>query len=110
MTPGSTLTLTNGGVIKSGSGLGSLGSSGSFLTSGAEYVFNSATVSDELAVNATITNGAGLTKTGAGVLTLSNSGNSYGGATVIAARNAQAGQLQTLSQIALTLLSDPERR
>jgi autotransporter-associated beta strand protein len=78
------LSLTNGGIIKSGGGLGSITGTGASLNSTSEYVINSATAGDELAVAVSITGSAPLTKTGPGVLTLSNTSNSYSGTTTIA--------------------------
>ncbi len=88
MAAGGTLTLVNGGIIKSGGGASAIsGGAGASITTpiggGAEYVINTVAANDQLTVSIPIGGGPGLTKTGAGTLILSAAG-AYTGATTVA--------------------------
>jgi autotransporter-associated beta strand protein len=80
-----TLTLSGGGLIKSGGGTGATISGGTAVTTGGatELVIRTDTSSDSLDIQTNLTNGStgGLTKSGAGTLTLSAASNAYTGAT-----------------------------
>ncbi|MGC3992467.1 MAG: autotransporter-associated beta strand repeat-containing protein [Chthoniobacteraceae bacterium] len=82
-----TLTLSSGGLIKSGGGTGGVISGGTGMTTGGstELVIRTDTSSDALDIQTPIlsTSTGGLTKDGAGTLTLSATGNAYTGATNI---------------------------
>ena len=85
------ITVTTGGIIKSGGGTGSFIQNGNAnpgtLTTGSgsvEWVIRTDTVNDQLTISKILTSGSGLTKTGAGVLILNNAGNNYGGTTTVA--------------------------
>ena len=98
-----TLTLTDGGILKTGGGTAVVGG-GTGLATGVEYVFRADTTSDVLAINAPITGGTGLTKSGLGVLVLGSSANSYGGPTTIAAgtlQTAVAGAIPSTSPLVI---------
>jgi autotransporter-associated beta strand protein len=81
-----TLTISGGGLIKSGGGSATI-SGGSGLTTGGatEFVIRTDTAGDSLDIQTAIlnTSTSGLTKTGAGTLTLSATGNAYTGATYV---------------------------
>ena len=93
LAPSSTLTLSSGGVIKSGGGVSSISGSGSslFAPVDVEYVFNTAGASDELVVDVAIGGGADFTKTGAGTLTLTSAANNYSGRTTVAQGTLKLG-------------------
>lgn len=80
-----TLTLSGGGLIKSGGGASATISGGTALTTGGatELVIRTDTASDALDIQIPVPSGTtgGLTKSGAGTLTLSATGNAYTGAT-----------------------------
>jgi autotransporter-associated beta strand protein len=81
-----TLTLSNGGLIKSGGGSATISGGTGITTGGAtEFVIRTDTASDSLDIQTPIlsTSTAGLTKTGAGTLILSGTGNAYTGATTV---------------------------
>ena len=86
---GQTLTLTDGGILKTGGGTATISGGAGISTTG-EYVLRADTASDQLAIATPLGGGTGLTKSGLGTLVLGVSGNSYGGTTTIA-----AGTLQT---------------
>ncbi len=86
---GQTLTLANGGILKTGGGAAAI-SGGAGLSTTGEYVLRADTAGDQLAVATPLSGGTGLTKSGLGTLVLGVAGNSYGGSTTI-----DAGTLQT---------------
>jgi fibronectin-binding autotransporter adhesin len=89
LSPGQTLSLTAGGILKSGGGTATIGGGAGLMTTG-EYVLRADTTGDQLAVTAPLGGGTGLTKSGLGTLVLAATGSTYGGATTVA-----AGTLQT---------------
>ena len=90
-----TLTLTDGGLIKSGGGSATLGGAG-LSGGGGELVIRTDTAADALNVVAAISGAVALTKCGAGTLTLSNTANSYGGATTVTAGTLALGASQVI--------------
>src|SRR5205823_1439692 len=76
---GSTVTLTNGGIIKSGGGSSSITGSSTIVSSSSELMINTVAATDQLTVAVVISGGPGLTKTGAGTLILGSSGDNYSG-------------------------------
>ncbi len=75
---GATLTINSGGIIAAG-GAATIGPAGTTLTSGAaEMVINTPTAGDSLNITSVLA-GAGLTKTGGGTLTLTNTANTFTG-------------------------------
>ncbi|MCF7786516.1 MAG: autotransporter-associated beta strand repeat-containing protein [Prosthecobacter sp.] len=82
-----TLTLSAGGLIKSGGGTVGTISGGTGITTGGavELVIRTDTASDLLTISTAILNTStgGLTKSGLGTLTLSGTANAYAGATTI---------------------------
>ena len=84
-----TLTLTTGGILKTGGGTATI-SGGVGLSTTGEYVLRADTASDQLTIATLLSGGTGLTKSGLGTLVLGVSGNHYGGPTTI-----DAGTLKT---------------
>ncbi len=91
---GQTLTLSNGGILKTGGGMATVGGGAGLSTAG-EYVLRTDTASDQLTIATPLGGGTGLTKSGLGTLVLA-SGNSYGGPTTI-----DAGTLKTTAAAAI---------
>jgi fibronectin-binding autotransporter adhesin len=89
-----TLTLSKGGIIKTGQTTSSITNvlSGASLATGAgtEYVINTVSSNDLLNINVPINGGSRFTKSGAGVLVL-GAVNGYGGATTIAQGGLRVG-------------------
>ncbi|MEA2710262.1 MAG: fibronectin-binding autotransporter adhesin, partial [Phycisphaerales bacterium] len=86
MNAGANLTLTNGGIIKSGGGASTISSLGAgTISTGAltDYVVNTVAAADQLTVSVPLTGGFALAKSGAGTLVLTSTGNSYGGDTYV---------------------------
>ena len=84
-----TLTLSAGGILKTGGGTATIGGGAGLFTTG-EYVLRADTPGDQLRIATPLGGGTGLTKSGLGTLVLGAAGSSYGGTTTIA-----AGTLQT---------------
>ena len=76
---GQTLTLSDGGILKTGGGTATIGGGAGISTTG-EYVLRTDTASDQLTIATPLGGGTGLTKSGLGTLVLGVAGNSYGGA------------------------------
>ena len=86
MASGATLTLSDGGIFKSSNGVTttSIGGAGAFVRAPehVEFVAHVDYPGSVLNIDAAVTGGSGLTKTGVGTLVL-NATNTYGGATSI---------------------------
>ncbi len=93
---GNTLTLADGGLIKSGGGAAATLGGGTLSNNGVELVVRTDAAADALNVTAAISGAGPLTKSGAGTLTLSNTGNAYGGATTVAAGTLVLGASQVI--------------
>ncbi|MEO6755058.1 MAG: autotransporter-associated beta strand repeat-containing protein [Chthoniobacteraceae bacterium] len=68
-TPGTTLTLTNAGILKTGGGKVTI-SGGTIAVGANEFVVRADGTSDKLVINSIFTGSGGVTKSGAGSLTL----------------------------------------
>jgi autotransporter-associated beta strand protein len=77
---GSTLTLTNGGLLATGGGAASI--SGGTLTPGAELVMRTVTANDSLTISSVITGANAITKSGPGSATLTGA-NTFTGAVYV---------------------------
>ncbi|MGO9111564.1 MAG: autotransporter-associated beta strand repeat-containing protein [Thermoguttaceae bacterium] len=84
-----TLTLSAGGILKTGGGPATVGGGTGISTTG-EYVLRANSASDQLDIMTPLSGGTGLTKSGLGTLVLGALGNSYNGTTTI-----DAGTLKT---------------
>jgi fibronectin-binding autotransporter adhesin len=87
---GKTLTLTNGGILKTGGGSSTI-SGGNGLTTSTEYAIRADASTDQLIINNPIAGGTGLTKSGQGILILGNSGNTFSGPTTVVAGTLKLG-------------------
>lgn len=78
------LTLTNGGIIKSGGGSSAIsgGNPNTKLATASEWIINTVAANDQLTISEPLSGGTILTKTGLGTLVL-NAGASYSGNTFI---------------------------
>src|SRR5205823_4335241 len=88
------LTLSKGGIAKSGAGSSTISGSGTAnITTGAgtEWVIYAFDPLDQLTISVPINGGSGLTKSGQGVLVLNNASNAYGGTTTIAQGTIKLG-------------------
>ena len=94
-----TLTLSAGGILKTGGGAATINGGAGISTSG-EYVLRADTAGDQLTIATPLTGGTGLTKSGLGTLVLGVAGNSYSGATTI-----DAGTLKTTAAAAIPATS-----
>ena len=94
-----TLTLSAGGILKTGGGAATI-SGGAGISTTSEYVLRADTAGDQLTIATPLTGGTGLTKSGLGTLVLGVAGNSYSGATTI-----DAGTLKTTAAGAIPATS-----
>jgi autotransporter-associated beta strand protein len=85
-----TLTLTDGGILKTGGGTAVVSGGAAISTTG-EYVLRADTAADQLVINTPLGGGTALTKSGLGTLLLGAAGNSYGGVTTIDAGTLKTG-------------------
>ena len=104
LSPGQSLALTLGGILKSGGGSATIAGGAAVSTSG-EFVIRTDTAADQLAINMPITGATGLTKSGLGTLLLGSAGNSYAGTLKTTVANAlpAASTLLVASGAALDL-------
>ncbi len=94
---GQTLVLSDGGLLKSGGGAaGTLSGGGLATAAGVELVVRTDTAADSLTISTPIAVAGALTKSGAGLLVLSSTANSYGGPTTVTAGTLALGAAQTL--------------
>jgi autotransporter-associated beta strand protein len=89
LTSAATLTLSAGGILKTGGGAATIIGGADINTAG-EYVLRTDTASDQLIITMALTGGTGLTKSGLGTLMLVTAGDSYRGQTTIDAGTLKA--------------------